>query len=322
MMDDKFDFPACAVGTWAWGEGANGSKMVFGGKRDTVTLKNAFSAALKNGFTLWDTAEVYGMGSSERLLAECIREAGDMGRNVLISTKHMPLKKYSPGEVRSALLGSLDRLGVSRADIFWLHLPRNFRQNVNECAELVNEGRIGLIGLSNFDLEQIIAADKQLREKGLRVGAVQNHFSLIRRDTEQLKILDWCHENHVPYFSYMVLEQGALSGKYDDEHPIKGISMRSIRYNKRVLKKLRPLIDELRETAHDHGCKPAHIAISWAIAKGTVPIVGITKPSQAEELACTRGITLSSEEISRLEALADRSGIVSKGIWEPKISNV
>ena len=321
-MEEKMNLPVCAVGTWAWGEGANGSKMVFGGKRDTEALKNSFDTALKNGFTLWDTAEVYGMGSSERLLAECIRESGDMGRNVLISTKHMPLKKYSAGEVRTALLGSLERLGVNRADIYWLHLPVNFRQNVNECAELVNEGRIGIIGLSNFDLEQIIAADKQLKEKGLRVGAVQNHFSLIRRDPEQLKILDWCHENDVPYFSYMVLEQGALSGKYDDEHPIRGISMRSIQYNKRVLGKLRPLIDGLRETARIHSCEPAQIAVSWAIAKGTIPIVGITKPSQAEELARTREISLAAEEISRLEELADRSGLVSKGIWEPKISKV
>ncbi|MBQ5332401.1 MAG: aldo/keto reductase [Oscillospiraceae bacterium] len=320
MMEEKMNLPVCAVGTWAWGEGANGSKMIFGGKRDTAALKNAFNTALNSGFTLWDTAEVYGMGSSERLLGECIREAGDMGRNVIISTKHMPLKKYSPGEVRSALFGSLERLGAGKADIFWLHQAFNAGQNLNECAELVKEGKIGIIGLSNFDLEQIIAADKQLKEKGLRVGAVQNHFSLIRRDPEQLDILKWCHENDVTYFSYMVLEQGALTGKYDDEHPIKGISLRSIQYNKRVLKKLRPLIDCLRETARDHGCKPAQIAVSWAISKGTVPIVGITKPSQAEELARTREIVLTEEEICRLEGLADNSGIVSKGVWEPKIT--
>lgn len=318
-MMSGIELPVCAVGTWAWGEGTNGSKMIFGGKRDTETLRSAFKIALGKGFTLWDTAEVYGMGSSERLLGECIREAGELGSKVLISTKHMPLKKYSPGEVRSALLGSLERLGANRADIYWLHLPKNTRQNLNECAELVNEGRIGIIGLSNFSLEQIIAADEQLREKGLRVGAVQNHFSLIRRDPEQLRILDWCHKNDVPYFAYMVLEQGALSGKYDDEHPFKGISMRSLQYNKGVLKKLRPLIDCLRELGIKYNAQPAQIAVCWAISKGTVPIVGITKPRQAEELAMAKDITLEASEISRLEALADASGVVSKGVWEPKL---
>lgn len=318
-MTDNMEIPSCAVGTWAWGEGANGSKMVFGGKRDTEALKAAFKTAFGNGFTLWDTAEVYGMGSSERLLGECIRETGDMGSRVLISTKHMPLKKYSPGEVRSALLGSLERIGVNKADIYWLHLPKNARENLNECAELADEGRIGLIGLSNFSLEQIIAADEQLREKGLRVGAVQNHFSLIRRDPEQLRILDWCHKNNVPYFSYMVLEQGALTGKYDDEHPFKGISMRSIQYNKRVLKKLRPLIDCLRELGIKYNAEPAQIAIKWASAKGTVPIVGITKTRQAEELLGIKDIPLEAADISRLETLAGASGVVSKGIWEPKL---
>lgn len=313
------EFPSCAIGTWAWGEGANGAKMVFGGKRDTDALKAAFKTALGRGFTLWDTAEVYGMGSSERLLGECIREAGELGGNVLISTKHMPLKKYSPGEVRSALLGSLERIGVNKADIFWLHLPTNARQNLNECAELVSEGRIGIIGLSNFSLKEIIDADEQLREKGLRVGAVQNHFSLIRRDPEQLRILEWCHKNNVPYFSYMVLEQGALTGKYDDEHPFKGISLRSLQYNRAVLKKLRPLIDCLRELGIKYNAEPAQIAVCWAAAKGTVPIVGITKPRQAEELFGAKDISLEAEEISRLETLADASGVVSKGIWEPKL---
>lgn len=316
MMISGMEIPSCAVGTWAWGEGTNGSKMIFGGKRDTETLKAAFKTSLDMGFTLWDTAEVYGMGSSERLLGECSRESGG---KVLISTKHMPFKRYSPGEVRSALLGSLERIGANRADIYWLHLPTNARQNLNECAELVNEGKIGIIGLSNYNLEQIIAADEQLREKGLRVGAVQNHFSLIRRDPEQMKILDWCHKNNVPYFAYMVLEQGALTGKYDDEHPFKGISMRSLQYNRSVLKKLRPLIDCLRELGIKYNAEPAQIAIAWAISKGTVPIVGITKPRQAEELATAEDISLEASEMSRLETLADASGVVSKGIWEPKL---
>lgn len=311
------NFPPYAIGTWAWGEGTNGSRIIFGKSRDTDALKAAFKTALSEGLILWDTAEVYGMGSSERLLGECIRENGG---DVLISTKHMPKKRFSAGEARTALLGSLERLGTDRADIYWLHLPFNIEQNLNECAGLVNEGRIGLIGLSNYNLEQIKYADMLLRKKELRVGAVQNHFSLIRRDPEQLKILDWCRENDVPYFAYMVLEQGALSGKYDDEHPIKGLSVRSLEYNRRVMKKLRPLIDCLRELGVKYNVSPAQIAIAWARSKGTIPIVGITKPEQAAELAGSVSVELSADESARLEGLADASGIVSKGIWEPKLT--
>lgn len=311
----EINFPPYAIGTWAWGNGTAGSQMIFGEKRDTERLKAAFRTAVSEGFTLWDTAEVYGMGSSERLLRECISECSE---KILISTKHMPKKRYSAGEVRTALFGSLERLGTSRADIYWLHLPFNIDRNVNECAELANEGKIGLIGLSNYNTEQINYADMLLRKKGLKVGAVQNHFSLIRRDPEQLKILDWCRENDVPYFAYMVLEQGTLSGKYDDEHPMKGISLRSLEYNRNVMKKLRPLIDRLRELGVKYGVSPAQIAIAWARSKGTIPIVGITKPEQAAELAGSAGITLSTDEAARLEGLADASGVVSRGVWEPK----
>lgn len=308
-------FPPYAVGTWAWGKGTAGSQMIFGEKRDEELLKAAFRTALSYGFDLWDTAEVYGMGSSERLLGECIRESG---KSVLISTKHMPKKKYTAGEVRAALTGSLERLGAERADIFWLHLPFNIEKNLNECAELANEGRIGLIGLSNYNAEQINYAEKLLAKKGLRVGAVQNHFSLIRRDPEQLKILDMCREKDIPYFAYMVLEQGALSGKYDDEHPIKGLSLRSLEYNVNVMKKLRPLIDCLRELGEKYGVSPAQISIAWARSKGTIPIVGITKPEQAAELAGSADVMLGADEAARLEGLADASGIVSRGVWEPK----
>lgn len=309
-------FPAYAIGTWAWGNGTAGSQMIFGEKRDTERLKAAFRTAVSEGFTLWDTAEVYGMGSSERLLRECVEECGE---KILISTKHMPKKRYSSGEVRTALLGSLERLGADRADIYWLHLPFNIGQNINECAELAKEGKIGLIGLSNYNAEQIDKADMLLREKGLRVGAVQNHFSLIRRDPEQLRILDWCRKNDVPYFAYMVLEQGALSGKYDDEHPIKGLSLRSLEYNRNVMKKLRPLIDCLRELGVKYSVSPAQISVAWARSKGTIPIVGITKPEQAAELAGSASVAVTAEEAARLEGLADASGIVSRGMWEPKL---
>lgn len=85
-----------------------------------------------------------------------------------------------------------------------------------------------------------------LREEGFELAAVQNHFSLIRNDAEQQRIIEWCHENNKTYFSYMVLEQGALGGKYDDEHKFPVMSLRGIEYNGK-LKKLRPLIDLLRE---------------------------------------------------------------------------
>lgn len=94
--------------------------------------------------------------------------------------------------------------------------------------------------------------------------------------------------------------------------------MRGIEYNGK-LKKLRPLIDLLRELGKKYGVAPAQISVAWAVSKGTVPIVGLTKPKYAEELAGGAVLKLADDEISQLEKLADSFGIVSKGVWEPKV---
>ena len=290
------DFPACAVGTWAWGRGMLGSKMIFGQKNDSETLRQTFRTACDLGFTLWDTAEVYGMGESEKILSRCVAEARAEGRNIMISTKHMPKKKYTDGSVREALEGSLSRMGIDCADIYWLHLPNNTEQNMREFAQLMREGKIRAAGVSNHDPEQIKLADRVLREEGFELAAVQNHFSLIRNDAEQQ----------------------TLGGKYDDEHKFPIMSLRGIEYNGK-LKKLRPLIDLLRELGKKYGVAPAQISVAWAVSKGTVPIVGLTKPKYAEELAGGAVLKLADDEISQLEKLADSFGIVSKGVWEPKV---
>ncbi len=309
-------YPPCAVGTWAWGSGINGGKMIFGKNTDDSVLCETFERAYDLGFTLWDTAEVYGMGNAEKTLSRCIAEKKGADQSVMIATKYMPSKKYRAGSAREALLGSLSRLKLDHADIYWLHLPNNIEENMHEFAELMKEGRIKAAGVSNFDLEQVRLADKILREDGFELSAVQNHFSLIRRDAEQQRVIDWCAENNRSYFSYMVLEQGALSGRYDDEHKFPMITLRGLAFNGK-LKKLRPLIDFQRELGKKYGVNPAQIAVSWAISKGTVPIVGLTKPSYAEDLAKGCKLRLTEEETARLEVLADMSGVVSKGVWEP-----
>ena len=83
------EIPSVAIGTWAWGSGTNGSKIVFGSKSDPDTLKESFDIAFKNGFTLFDTAAVYGMGNAETLLAQFTD-----GKDFIFSDKYTHLKKH------------------------------------------------------------------------------------------------------------------------------------------------------------------------------------------------------------------------------------
>ena len=172
-----------------------------------------------------------------------------------------------------------------------------------------------MIGVSNHNLAEIKEADAILREHGLKLGAVQNHLSLINRSSIDSGILDWCKENDVVFFSYMVLEQGALSGKYDMAHPMPEGSARAATYNP-VLDKLEILNAKLAEVAKVHGVGIAQVPIAWAIAKGTLPIVGVTKESHVADAAAAAAVELTDAEVAELEQLADTLDINAIRFWE------
>ena len=299
------------VGTWSWGKGSNGSKMVFGQNFSEDQLREVFEKAYKAGFNAWDTAEVYGMGTAESLIGEFIKDKGD----VFISTKHFPNKKYKPGEARNALTASLQRLGIAKADLYFLHSPKNIEQNMKEMAECYKEGLIGSIGLSNGNPEQIALACKVLEENGAHLDAIQNHYSLFAMEREATT-LAFCKEHGILFFGYMLLEQGALSGHYDSTHHFETFSMRGLMFGKSKFKKADALINYIRELGKKYDIDPSQIAIAWGVSKGIIPIVGINKPRHVEPLARGLSLELTGSEISRLEELALASGIKQKGMWE------
>lgn len=300
------------IGTWAWGTGINGGSMVFGKKQDPEILKDTFSEAVRRGFLNWDTAAVYGMGSCEKLLGTLIKDRED----IFISTKFFPSKKYKSGALTASFNASMERLGRKTCDLFWIHVPNNLEQNISEAAALIKEGRIKSLGISNVSLDHVHLAEKELAKPGLKLGAVQNHFSLLRND--QQEIIDYCNANGIKYYAYMVLEQGALSGHYDAEHHFPVFSMRNRAFPKSKFKKIEGLINCMREIAKKHNIDPSQIPILWTLSKGALPIVGITKPSQAQKLAEAIDVILSEEEMARIEKEANATGIRQQGSWEPQ----
>lgn len=300
------------IGTWAWGSGYNGSKMIFGKGYDEEALKSTFEMTVELGFLKWDTAAVYGMGSCERLLGKLIK-----GRNdIFISTKYFPNKKFKSGALEKSFAESMERLGVKYADLFWIHKPNNLVDNLNETVPLMKDGRIRSIGISNVSLNDIKTAESFLDEQGLKLSAVQNHFSLLRND--QQPIIDYCNKKGITYYAYMVLEQGALAGRYSAENHFPTFSMRNLAFPKSKFKKIEGLLGMMKEIADKHGIDRSQIPILWAIAKGAVPIVGITKPSYAKKLSEALKVNLTDEEIDRLTEEARRTGIRQQGSWEPQ----
>lgn len=117
----------------------------------------------------------------------------------------------------------------------------------------------------------------------------------------------------------MVLEQGALTGRFDTSHPFPEGTGRGEAYNPH-LKELEALIHELRSIGEAHQASPAQVATAWAIAKGTLPIIGVTKVRQVEEAAAAAQIVLSDEEVSRLEKLGDEAGVDTLREWEKEMA--
>lgn len=303
--------PPCMIGTWAWGKGSNGSRLMFGKNYGEIQLKETFTTAYDAGFYLWDTAEVYGMGNAEKLLGKCINNKS----NIFISTKFHPEKKYKRGSVKKALQNSMNRLGVDHVYLYWLHRPYNIQDNIKEMAICAEHGLIDKIGLSNCNVSQIKEAQEELNKRGLKLYAVQNHYSLLSVE-RQRDVLDYCTAKDILFFGYMVLEQGALTGRYDENHPLPFLSYRGFAFNKRKFKKIHKLLDYERELALKYSVDTAQIPIAWAIARNVIPIVGLTDPKYVKSLEKGINVILQTEEVLHLERLAMESEVVCIGTWE------
>ena len=205
---EKMKLPSIALGTWSWGAGFAGGDQVFGNNLGVNELKPVFDAAMAGGLNLWDSAVVYGMGASESLLAAFTKERnrGD----VLISTKFTPqIAGDSANPVEDMLNSSLERFGTDYIDIYWIHNPADVEKWTSFIAGLVKSGKVKRVGVSNHNLAQIKRAEEILSKEEVHISAVQNHFSLLYRSSEEAGILDYCKENGIDFWAYMVLEQGA-----------------------------------------------------------------------------------------------------------------
>ena len=303
-----------ALGTWAWGAGAFGGDTVFGSNTDVENLKPVFEAAMKAGLNLWDTATVYGMGESERILGALAKPY--KREDVLISTKFTPqIAEIYENSVEKMADASIERMGCDYIDIYWIHNPMDVERWTPGLIPLLQSGKVKRVGVSNHNIAEIRRANEILGEAGFKVSAVQNHFSLLYRSSEKGGVLDYCKEQGIEFWAYMVLEQGALSGKYNKDNPLPAESDRGKKYNP-VLPQLEALTNEMTAIGRKYGASCSQIGIAWAIAKGATPLIGATKERHVVEAAEAADIVLTTEEVARLEQLADATGIDTRGGWE------
>ncbi len=287
------------IGTWAWGD------RWYWGYGRTYTeadVQEAFRAASAAGINLYDTAEVYGFGRSERLLGQFAR--GD-GQQVAIATKFMPFPwRLRRQNLVRALKGSLKRLEMEQVVLYQIHWPFPpvaIETWMEGLAEVVKEGLALAVGVSNYNVDQLRRAHAALASRGVPLASNQVEYSLWQRDPERTGLLDACRELGVTLIAYSPLAQGLLTGKYSADSPPPGLRRR--RFRRQRLLQMEPLIALLRETGEAAGGKtPAQVALNWLICKGTVPIPGAKNAQQAEGNVGALGWRLTDEQVSALDA--------------------
>ena len=301
MKDSKI-----VLGTWSWGAGAFGGDSVFGNKTDEVTLRPVFETALKAGLNIWDTATVYGMGESERILGSFIRDY--KREDIIVSTKFTPqIAEMYENSVEKMAEASLNRMGLDYIGIYWIHNPMDVERWTPELLPLLKSGKVKRVGVSNHNLEELRLANDILVKEGYKISAVQNHYSLLYRSSEKGGVLDYCKENGIDFWAYMVLEQGALSGKYNKENPLPAESDRGRRYNP-VLDKLEKLTNGMKVIGEKYDISYSQVGVAWAL--------GANKERHVLEAADAAKVELTQEEVELLERLADATGVDTRGEWE------
>ena len=292
---------AVGVGCWAWGDRLYWD---YGQTYNHADLRAAFQASLSAGLTFFDTAEVYGLGNSEKLLGAFVAESG---AELVIASKFFPLPwRLSHRQLLGALRNSLRRLGMPHIQLYQMHFPSppvSIERWMDAMADVVEAGLIKQVGVSNYSPQQTERAHKALQSRGLRLASNQVRYSLLVRGPEASGLLKLCKDLGVTLIAYSPIAQGLLTGKYSLQNP----PPPRRRVSSATLGRLQPMLDELRRIGAAHsGRTPAQVAINWCIAKGTLPIPGPKNARQARENAGASGWSLTAEDVARLDEASAR----------------
>ncbi len=305
-MTKNSSFPQLGIGTWAWGDSLFWG---YGSDYGAKEVEKAFEAAIANGVTLFDTAEVYGLGESERLLGRFLKQTT---QPIQIATKYFPLPwRFGKQAVTDALTASLKRLDVEQIALYQVHMPFDFFMGqptlMEALASEVKRGRILTVGVSNYSASQMQQAHELLAKYDVPLAVNQVRYSLLTRKIEQNGVLKCAHDLGVTILAYSPLDQGLLTGKYtpDTQKQVTGARKLDPKFSANGLSKIEPLINQLKQLGDKYQKTVVQVALNWLIAQGNViPIPGAKNARQAQENAGAMGWQLSPEDVEQLSLLS------------------
>ena len=259
--------------------------------------------AVELGITLFDTAESYGDGESERLLGEALSRSPTRDA-IILATKVSPFSLTSE-RLRAAARASLGRLGTDRIDLYQVHgMDWRVAESVKMSGmqDLIASGEVRHVGVSNYDLASWKEAEAAL---GRPVVTNQVRYSLLTRRPER-QLLPYAVANRRLLIAWSPLEQGLLSGKYSDGRAPRFDRPSTEYFSPENLRRARPVLCTLQEIATAKDVTPAQVALAWLIHHpNVVAIVGARSLAQLEENAAAADLVLADDEVAHLTTAAD-----------------
>jgi aryl-alcohol dehydrogenase-like predicted oxidoreductase len=288
------------IGLGAWQFGGEWGYGQSYAERDAAAI---VQRAIDLGVTLFDTAEAYGFGRSERVLG---RALGDRRASVFLATKLFPWLPVAP-VVEQRAVASANRLGTRLLDLYQVHQPNPLVRDgstMRGMRALQTVGLVGEVGVSNYSLDRWRKAEQAL---GGRVLSNQVEYSLVHRQPEA-ELLPYAAAQDRVVIAYSPLGQGLLGGKYDRDHrPSNRLRAGNPLFLPENLDRATELLGVLREVAAAHDASPAQVALAWVIQHPAVAAIpGASSIGQLESNVAAAELDLAADEDAALRAAADR----------------
>jgi len=293
------------LGTWQFGS----TEWGYGDSYASGEAARIVKRARELGVTLFDTAEAYGFGKSERILGDAL---GEERGSVVVASKIFPVAPF-PAIVTRRAAASARRLQLTKIPLYQVHQPNPVVPDsviMPGMRTLLDSGQIGAVGVSNYSLDRWKKADAAL---GQPVVSNQVQFSLAKADPLDDLVPFAERENRI-VMAYSPLAQGLLGGKYSAENRPGGVRATNKLFGVENLQRAEPLLATLREVAAGHGVKPAQAALAWLLALPRVVVIpGASSVEQMEFNAAAADIDLDASSVDALTAAARAFRPISAG---------
>jgi aryl-alcohol dehydrogenase-like predicted oxidoreductase len=303
----------------ALGLGCMGMSYAYGPADEAESLR-VLHRYLELGGNFLDTAEIYGPLKNEELVGKFLKQV--KRDTVVVATKFgfkfgdgkITGTDSSPANVRRACEGSLKRLGIDTIDLFYQHRVDSnvpIEETVGAMAQLVDEGKVRLLGLSEASPETMRRAAKVHP-----IAALQSEYSLWFREHETNGVIAACRQLGVTFVPYSPLGRGFLTGTIQKLDDLDASDWRRTnpRFGEKAIEANRKLADAVKEIAAKKGCTPAQLALAWVLAQGEdfVPIPGTKRVKYLEDNMGAVDVKLTADEKRDLEARVAEIGVVGE----------